>query len=148
MRTRSAATVTIRDMPKNQFDVQVVPEYLPDQSSPDTGVFSFAYTITITNAGDGPAQLISRHWVISDSHGHTEEVKGLGVVGHQPLLKPGESFQYTSGCRLRTASGTMHGTFHCVTEEGVPFAAPVALFVLEALSHGPSGKPITGRVLH
>lgn len=135
-------------MSKNQFDVQVVPEYLPDQSSPETGVFSFAYTITITNAGDGPAQLISRHWVISDSHGHTEEVKGLGVVGHQPLLKPGESFQYTSGCRLRTASGTMHGTFHCVTEEGVPFAAAVALFVLEALSHGPSGKPITGRVLH
>lgn len=135
-------------MSKNQFDVQVVPEYLPDQSSPETGVFSFAYTITITNAGDGPAQLISRHWVISDSHGHTEEVKGLGVVGHQPLLKPGESFQYTSGCRLRTASGTMHGTFHCVTEEGVPFTAAVALFVLEALSHGPSGKPITGRVLH
>lgn len=135
-------------MPKNQFDVQVVPEYLPDQSSPETGVFSFAYTITITNAGDGPAQLISRHWIISDSHGHTEQVKGLGVVGHQPLLKPGESFQYTSGCRLRTASGTMHGTFHCVTEEGVPFTAPVTLFVLEALSHGPSGEPMTGRVLH
>ncbi|WP_440108459.1 Co2+/Mg2+ efflux protein ApaG [Acidovorax sp. BL-A-41-H1] len=135
-------------MPKNQFDVQVVPEYLPDQSSPETGVFSFAYTITITNVGDGPAQLISRHWIISDSHGHTEQVKGLGVVGHQPLLKPGESFQYTSGCRLRTASGTMHGTFHCVTEEGVPFTAPVTLFVLEALSHGPSGEPMTGRVLH
>ena len=135
-------------MPKNQFDVQVVPEYLPDQSTPESGVFSFAYTITITNAGDGPAQLISRHWIINDSHGHTEEVKGLGVVGHQPLLKPGESFQYTSGCRLRTASGTMHGTFHCVTEEGEPFVAPVALFVLEALRHGPGGEPITGRVLH
>ncbi|MFN9728110.1 Co2+/Mg2+ efflux protein ApaG [Acidovorax sp.] len=135
-------------MPKNQFDVQVVPEYLPDQSTPEAGVFSFAYTITITNAGDGPAQLISRHWIISDSHGHTEEVRGLGVVGHQPLLKPGESFQYTSGCRLRTASGTMHGTFHCVTEEGLPFTAPVTLFVLEALSHGPSGEPMSGRVLH
>lgn len=135
-------------MPKNQFDVQVVPEYLPDQSTPEAGVFSFAYTITITNAGDGPAQLISRHWIISDSHGHTEEVRGLGVVGHQPLLKPGESFQYTSGCRLRTASGTMHGTFHCVTEEGLPFTAPVTLFVLEALSHGPTGEPMSGRVLH
>jgi ApaG protein len=135
-------------MPKNQFDVQVVPEYLPDQSTPEAGVFSFAYTITITNAGDGPAQLISRHWIISDSHGHTEEVRGLGVVGHQPLLKPGESFQYTSGCRLRTASGTMHGTFHCVTEEGLPFTAPVTLFVLEALSHGATGEPMSGRVLH
>ena len=94
-------TVTMRRMPKYQFDVEVLPEYLPEQSAPDTGVFSFAYTITITNAGDAPGQLISRHWIISDARGHTEEVKGLGVVGQQPLLKPGESFQYTSGCRLR-----------------------------------------------
>ncbi|MGV3679038.1 MAG: Co2+/Mg2+ efflux protein ApaG [Acidovorax sp.] len=135
-------------MPKLQFDVKVQPEYLPEQSEPDAGVFSFAYTITITNAGDAPAQLISRHWIISDSRGHTEEVKGLGVVGHQPLLKPGESFQYTSGCRLRTASGTMHGTFHCVGEEGEPFDAKVDLFMLEAINQGPSGQPLTGRVLH
>jgi len=135
-------------MPKYQFDVQVQPEYLPEQSAPDTGVFSFAYTITITNAGDAPAQLISRHWIISDSRGHTEEVKGLGVVGHHPLLKPGESFQYTSGCRLRTASGTMHGTFHCVGEEGEPFDAKVDLFMLEAINQGPTGQPLTGRVLH
>jgi ApaG protein len=134
-------------MPKLQFDVKVQPEYLPEQSEPDAGVFSFAYTITITNAGDAPAQLISRHWIISDSRGHTEEVKGLGV-GHQPLLKPGESFQYTSGCRLRTASGTMHGTFHCVGEEGEPFDAKVDLFMLEAINQGPSGQPLTGRVLH
>ncbi|MFN9472803.1 Co2+/Mg2+ efflux protein ApaG [Acidovorax sp.] len=135
-------------MPKLQFDVKVQPEYLPEQSEPDAGVFSFAYTITITNAGDATAQLISRHWIISDSRGHTEEVKGLGVVGHQPLLKPGESFQYTSGCRLRTASGTMHGTFHCVGEEGEPFDAKVDLFMLEAINQGPSGQPLTGRVLH
>ncbi len=135
-------------MPKYQFDVEVRPEYLPGQSAPDSGVFSFAYTITITNTGDAPAQLISRHWIISDAHGHTEEVKGLGVVGHQPLLKPGESFQYTSGCRLRAASGTMHGTFHCVGEDGTPFETPVALFVLEALGHGPQGAPLGGRVLH
>ena len=83
-------TVTMRPMPKYQFDVEVLPEYLPEQSAPDTGVFSFAYTITITNAGDAPGQLISRHWIISDARGHTEEVKGLGVVGQQPLLKPGE----------------------------------------------------------
>ncbi|WP_422845069.1 Co2+/Mg2+ efflux protein ApaG [Acidovorax sp. M2(2025)] len=135
-------------MPKYQFDVAVVPEYLPEQSSPESAVFSFAYTITITNAGDAPGQLISRHWVISDAQGHTEEVKGLGVVGHQPLLKPGESFQYTSGCRLRTSSGTMHGTFHCVAEDGEPFDAPVPLFVLEAVHQGPGGGPISGRVLH
>src|SRR3989344_4527083 len=142
------STVTIRPMPKYQFDVEVLPEYLPEQSAPDTGVFSFAYTITITNSGETPAQLISRHWIISDSRGHTEEVKGLGVVGHQPLLKPGESFQYTSGCRLRTSSGTMHGTFHCVAEDGEPFNSPGPLFVLEAISHGPSGEPLSGRVLH
>ena len=132
-------------MPKYQFAVEVQPEYLPAQSAPDTGVFSFAYTITISNTGEAPAQLISRHWIISDARGHTE---GLGVVGHQPLLKPGESFQYTSGCRLRTASGTMHGTFHCVGEEGEPFDTPVPLFVLEAIHHGPSGEPLSGRVLH
>lgn len=141
-------TVTIRAMPKHQFDVQVQPEYLPEQSAPDTGVFSFAYRITITNVGEAPGQLISRHWIISDSLGHTEEVKGLGVVGQQPLLKPGESFQYTSGCRLRTASGTMHGTFHCVADDGEPFDTPVPLFVLEAVRQGPLGGPLNGRVLH
>jgi ApaG protein len=135
-------------MPKYQFDVQVVPEYLTEQSAPESSVFSFTYTITLTNSGAAPAQLISRHWIISDARGHTEEVKGLGVVGQQPLLKPGESFQYTSGCRLRTSSGTMHGTFHCVGEDGTPFDSPVALFVLEAIHHGPTGEPLSGRVLH
>ena len=135
-------------MPKHQFDVEVLPEYLPEQSAPDSGMFSFAYTITITNSGEEPAQLISRHWIISDARGHTEEVKGLGVVGHQPLLKPGESFQYTSGCRLRTSSGTMHGTFHCVAEDGEAFAAPIAMFLLEAVGAGGSGQPLGGRVLH
>ncbi|OGA96857.1 MAG: Co2+/Mg2+ efflux protein ApaG [Burkholderiales bacterium RIFCSPHIGHO2_12_63_9] len=135
-------------MPKYQFDVEVLPEYLPEQSAPDTGVFSFAYTITITNAGDVPAQLISRHWVISDAQGHTEEVKGLGVVGQQPLLKPGESFQYSSGCRLRTPTGTMHGSYHCVAEDGEAFTAPIAMFLLEAVDTGGAGQPLGGRVLH
>ena len=135
-------------MPKYQFDVQTLPEYLPEQSEPDAGVFSFAYTITITNAGTAPAQLISRHWIISDARGHTEEVKGLGVVGHQPLLKAGESFQYTSGCRLRTASGTMHGSYFCVAEDGEPFTCPIELFVLEAFSPGQPGQPMAARVLH
>ena len=130
-------------MPKHQFDVEVLPEYLPEQSAPDSGVFSFAYTITITNSGEEPAQLISRHWIISDARGHTEEVKGLGVVGQQPLLKPGESFQYTSGTRLRTPSGLMRGHFFCVAEDAERFEAEVPAFVLDALG---AGAP--GRVLH
>ncbi|QNP58031.1 Co2+/Mg2+ efflux protein ApaG [Paenacidovorax monticola] len=136
-------------MPTYEFQVEVQPQYLPEQSAPDEGVFSFAYTITITNTGRAPAQLISRHWIISDARGHTEEVKGLGVVGHQPLLKPGESFQYTSGCRLRTASGTMHGTYFCVGEDGEQFLCPIPLFVLEATdTDGSEGAPLSGRVLH
>ena len=135
-------------MPKYQFKVEVEPQYLAEQSVPDQDLYSFAYTITITNTGEVPAQLVSRHWIISNAQGQSEEVKGLGVVGNQPLLRPGEAFQYTSGCRLRTSSGTMHGTFHCVAEDGEPFDTPVPLFVLEAISHGPSGEPLSGRVLH
>ena len=137
-------------MPKYQFQVEVQPQYLPDQSAPDEGVYSFAYTITITNTGDVTAQLISRHWIISDANGHTEQVKGLGVVGQQPLLKPGEAFQYTSGCRLRTASGSMHGSYFCVAEDGGQFTCPIDLFVLEAGNDnddGP-GQALAPRVLH
>ena len=131
-------------MPKYQFQVEVQPQYLPDQSAPDEGVYSFAYTITITNTGDVTAQLISRHWIISDANGHTEQVKGLGVVGQQPLLQPGEAFQYTSGCRLRTPSGTMHGTYFCVADDGERFEAEIPMFVLDA--HGVGAG--TARVLH
>ena len=94
------------------------------------------------------AQLISRHWVISDANGHNEEVKGLGVVGHQPLLKPGESFQYTSGSRLRTPSGTMHGSYFFVAEDGERFEAPIPMFVLEAHGGNGNGGTPPGRVLH
>lgn len=135
-------------MPKLQFAIEAVPEYLPEQSDPDEGSYAFAYTITVTNVGEAPGQLISRHWIITDARGHVEEVKGLGVVGQQPLLKPGESFQDTSGCRLRTRSGTMHGTYHCVAEDGAPFAVPIPLLVLEAQGMGPQGQPLGGRVLH
>ena len=131
-------------MPKYQFSVNVAPQYLPEQSAPGEDIYGFAYTITITNRGELPAQLISRHWLITDAAGHTEEVKGLGVVGHQPLLKAGESFQYTSGCRLRTASGTMRGSYFCVAEDGERFEADIPLFVLEATGGG--GAP--ARVLH
>jgi len=118
-------------MAKYQFRVDTDPQYLPEHSAPAQGVYSFAYTITITNTGEVPAQLISRHWVITNAAGEVEEVKGLGVVGHQPLLKPGESFQYSSGCRLRTSSGTMHGSYFCVAEDGEKFDVEVASFVLD-----------------
>ena len=131
-------------MPKYQFSCQVSPQYLPEQSAPDEGIYGFAYTVTVTNTGAVAAQLISRHWIISDANGHTEEVKGLGVVGHQPLLKPGESFQYSSGSRLRTASGTMHGSYFCVAEDGERFECAIPMFVLDA---DDAGRP-PGRILH
>lgn len=118
-------------MPRHQFRVEVQPAYLPEQSDPSQGVFSFAYTITVTNVGEVAAQLISRHWLITDGAGKIEEVKGLGVVGHQPLLQPGQSFQYTSGCRLATPSGTMHGSYFCVAEDGERFETEIAPFLLE-----------------
>jgi ApaG protein len=134
-------------MPNYQFTVAVAPQYLPDRSAPEDQLYGFAYTITITNTGDIPAQLIARHWIIRDTQGRTEEVKGLGVVGQQPLLQPGESFRYTSGCQLRAASGTMHGTFFCVAEDAHRFDAPVPLFVLESDSPA-GGESGSARVLH
>ena len=131
-------------MSRYQLSVEVEPQYLPDQSEPASELYGFAYTITVHNTGDVPAQLISRHWVITDARGHVEQVKGLGVVGQQPLLKPGEAFQYTSGCRLRTASGTMHGSYFCVAEDGERFEVEIPLFVLDA-GGGSAGAV---RVLH
>lgn len=131
-------------MPRYLFTCEVEPQYLSEQSSPDEEQFAFAYTITITNAGEVTAQLISRHWIIDDARGHTEQVKGLGVVGHQPLLRPGESFQYTSGTRLATPSGSMRGSFFCVAEDGERFEAEVTEFALSA----PGGGEAPARVLH
>ena len=130
-----------------QFSVKVQPQYLPDQSAPEQGVYTFAYTVTITNVGKVPAQLIARSWNINDANGHHEKVKGLGVVGEQPLLKPGESFEYTSGCRLRTPTGTMHGSYFCVAEYGERFDADIPMFVLDALSHKSQGFG-GGKTLH
>jgi ApaG protein len=129
-------------MPTYQMTCEVLPQFLPDQSAPDEQLYAFAYTVTVTNTGDVPAQLISRHWFISDANGHNEEVKGLGLVGQQPLLRPGESFQYTSGARLRTPTGAMHGSYFCVAEDGTRFDAEIPMFVL-------APEPGTGtRVLH
>ncbi len=128
--------------PRYQFRVTVRPRYLPDQSNPDQGVYFFAYTITIRNTGQIAAQLISRTWNVNDAHGHTEKVKGLGVVGQQPLLQPGETFEYTSGTRLRTATGTMHGSFFCVAEDGEKFDVDVPMFVLDALSDSSGSRTL------
>lgn len=131
-------------MPKYQFRVEVEPQFLPHESEPARELYGFAYTITVHNTGEVPAQLISRHWIITDARGHVEEVKGLGVVGQQPLLGPGEAFQYTSGCRLRTPSGTMHGSYFCVAADGERFEVEIPMFVLDA---GDGGVGST-RVLH
>ena len=120
----------MRRMARPEFTNTVVVRPLPEQSDPAEGVHAFAYTITIRNSGDVTAQLIARHWIITDAEGHVEEVRGLAVVGHQPLLKPGESFEYTSGTRLATKHGQMRGTFFCMTEDARAFDAPVPEFEL------------------
>lgn len=121
-------------MSKYQFLIEVAPQYLAEQSAPQQGLYVFSYTVTITNVGEVPAQVISRTWNVNDANGHTERIKGLGLVGQQPLLKPGQKFEYTSGTRLRTSTGTMHGSFFCVAEDGEKFDADVPMFVLDALS--------------
>jgi ApaG protein len=113
-----------------QFQVTVQPRYLPEQSDPSAGQYAFAYTVRITNAGSVAAQVVSRHWIITDGHGQIREVKGLGVVGHQPLLAPGQSFEYTSGSQMPTPAGTMHGSYFCVAEDGERFETPIAPFAL------------------
>jgi len=123
-------------MAKYQFRVDVLPRFLPEQSVPEQGIFAFSYTVTVTNIGEVAAQLISRSWNVNDASGHTEKVRGLGVVGQQPLLKPGDAFEYTSGTRLRTPTGTMHGSFFCVAEDGEKFDTDIPMFVLDALSAG------------
>ena len=113
-----------------ELSVVVEPHFVPEQSDPGKQQFVFAYKVRITNTGERPAQVISRHWIISDGERGEHEVRGLGVVGQQPLLGPGETFEYTSGCPLKTPVGTMRGSYHCVGENGVPFEVDVPEFVL------------------
>lgn len=115
---------------KHQFAVSAAPQYLADQSDPPAERYVFAYTITIENVGTIPAQLVSRHWIITDANSNVDEVRGLGVVGEQPLLGPGEKFEYTSGCQLRTPVGTMRGSYHVVAEDGTQFEVAIAEFTL------------------
>ncbi|WP_428262611.1 Co2+/Mg2+ efflux protein ApaG [Haliangium sp.] len=104
--------------------------YLAEQSVPEDGRYVFAYTVAIANEGDLPAQLRTRHWVITDGNGGVEEVRGPGVVGETPRLLPGQSFQYTSGCVLRTSIGTMHGSYQMFRDDGSHFDAIIAPFTL------------------
>lgn len=112
------------------IDIRVDSQYLADQSRPDDEHFVFAYTVTVRNLGDTPAQLLARHWIITDSNGRTEQVRGEGVVGEQPWVQPGDGFQYRSGAVLKTAVGTMHGSYHMQTADGTRFDADIPRFVL------------------
>jgi ApaG protein len=117
---------------KNHIDVSAVSAYLADQSSPESSEFAFAYTITITNRGEQAAQLISRHWIITDGNDEVQEVKGEGVVGEQPILPPGASFEYTSGTLMQTPTGTMRGSYQMIAEDGTSFDADIPMFSLRA----------------
>ncbi|RMH42394.1 MAG: Co2+/Mg2+ efflux protein ApaG [Deltaproteobacteria bacterium] len=112
--------------------VSVQPRYLAHRSDPAAGRYVFAYTVLIVNEGTDPAQLLTRHWIITDAAGTVEEVRGPGVVGETPRLEPGEAFQYTSGCILRTPRGTMHGTYQMVRDDGEAFDVEIPAFVLYA----------------
>jgi ApaG protein len=115
-----------------KYEITVAAEaaYLADQSDPSRSQYAFAYTITLTNTGTVAAQLLSRQWIITDSDHHVQEVKGMGVVGQQPRLKPGESFEYTSGASIATPVGTMRGAYQMVAEDGHGFEAAIPVFTL------------------
>lgn len=115
---------------KYEIAVSAVPQYIAEQSDPTNDNYVFAYTITIDNVGTVAAQLISRHWIITDAEGEVQEVRGLGVVGRQPLLQPGEQFVYTSGCQLDTPVGTMRGSYQFLTVDRRQFEADIAEFTL------------------
>ena len=119
-------------MEKKQCDIriQVATSYVDDESEPDSDRYVFAYTITISNSGQVPAQLISRHWIITDANGKVQEVNGDGVVGEQPKLKPGEEFRYSSGAVLETPVGAMQGLYRMEADGGISFDALIAPFTL------------------
>ena len=118
------------EAPKHAIAVTTRTQFLPDQSDPDAERYVFAYTITLRNTGTVAAQLISRHWIITDANNMVQEVRGLGVVGEQPRLAPGESFEYTSGTALATPVGTMRGSYQFSGDDGTQFDAPLAEFTL------------------
>jgi ApaG protein len=115
---------------KHQISISSRVTFIPDQSDAGKGRYVFAYTMTITNTGSEPARLVSRHWIITDADNQVQEVKGEGVVGEQPLLRPNESFEYTSGTAIATPVGTMRGSYQMVGEDGVHFDAEIPEFTL------------------
>jgi ApaG protein len=120
----------VSDTTTNGIRVQVQSMFVPEHSSPQQNHYHFAYRISITNVGTETAQLLSRHWIITDANGDVQEVRGAGVVGEQPVLEPGASFEYTSFCPLKTKVGTMHGTYQMVRANGESFDARIAPFTL------------------
>jgi ApaG protein len=121
-------------MARPEFTVTVVARYLPEQSAPEQQAYAFAYSVTIVNTGDVAAQLVARRWLISDANGTRQEVRGLGVVGQQPLLRPGEHYAYQSWARIGAPRGRMQGSYHCVTEEAEAFEAEIPAFELSQQS--------------
>lgn len=115
---------------KYHITIKPMPHFIAEQSSPEDDRYVFSYTITIENTGSIAAQLVSRHWIITDAHNEVQEVRGLGVVGQQPLLQPGQAFEYTSGSVFATPIGTMKGTYQMVAEDGTHFNAEIPEFVL------------------
>jgi len=122
----------MKQTPKHQIHVGVETTYVADQSKPEDGRFVFAYTITILNEGSVGATLLNRHWIIKDGNGKIQEVRGDGVVGHQPQMEPGEGFQYTSGAVLETPIGSMEGEYELIDADGEHFLAPIPAFTLAA----------------
>jgi ApaG protein len=116
--------------PQHDIAVDVATRFLAEQSAPEDGRFVFAYTIRISNRGQVPARLLSRHWLITDDNGKVQEVRGDGVVGEQPWLRPGDDFEYTSGAVLETALGTMQGSYQMLADDGTHYEAPIAAFTL------------------
>ncbi len=117
-------------MKSDSIEVEVIAQYLPEQSDPEKRQYFFIYTVRIRNNGLFAAQIISRHWIIQDGNEQVQEVRGLGVIGQQPLIAVGDTFEYTSGCPLSTPYGTMKGSYHCVGENGIPFDVDIPEFVL------------------
>lgn len=133
-------------MAQPQLKVSVQTQYLAEQSSAEDGVYTFAYFVTIENTGEIAAQVIARHWIIEDASGARQEVKGLGIVGQQPLIQPGASFSYNSGTRIASPVGSMHGTYFCVADDTTFFEAEIPVFVLKA--EGPEASVGASSMLH
>jgi ApaG protein len=129
-RIRALRTTAMAADKKYDITVTTRTTYVPDQSDTERGRYVFAYTITLKNTGNVAAQLISRHWIITDANNHVQEVRGLGVVGEQPTLAPEQSFEYTSGTAIATPVGTMRGTYQMVGDDGSEFEAPIPEFTL------------------